>query len=82
LDELVIHPDTGSPTLGTSDIPAWKRLITHAFFQYEVVPLIEAIFTSRDEVKVVCDLDGDDAQIFVNVIHEVGFLLFLSQTTD
>jgi hypothetical protein len=53
------------------DSPAWKRLIGCAFLPHEVIALIEAVFTSKDEVKMICDLRGDDAQIFINKIHEV-----------
>ena len=33
--------------------------------------MITAIFSDRDEVEIVKDLRGDDAQSFVNVIDEV-----------
>jgi hypothetical protein len=33
--------------------------------------LIEAIFTSQDEVKAIGYLRGDNAQTFIDVVHEV-----------
>jgi hypothetical protein len=62
-----------------SDIPAWKRLISRTLLPLEVISLIEAIFTNKDEVKAICDLGGDDAQTFINTIHEVRKLTFSSR---
>ena len=36
---------------------------------------------SKDQVKTICDLHGDDAQNFINVIHEVWFSPLRSQGT-
>ena len=49
----------------------WKHLCSHTFLPHEAVYLIEGIFTNKDEVKMICDLRGDDAQIFIDVIHKV-----------
>ena len=57
-----------------SDTPAWERLIRHTLLPHEIISLIEAIFTSKEEVKMLSDLRGDDAQTFINVIHEVSFV--------
>ena len=54
-----------------SDTPAWKRLICHPLLPPEVISLINAIFMNRDEVKVVCNLRGDDAQTFIDAMHKV-----------
>ena len=51
--------------------PAWKRLITRAFLPHEVTSLIELILRSEGEVKMIGNLCGDDAQTFIEVIHEV-----------
>lgn len=67
------HPAPGPSIPVDSDTPAWKRLIGYSLFTHEVNSLIEAIFTSKDEVKLIGDLRGDDAQTFINVIHEVCF---------
>jgi len=53
------------------DGPAWKRIASRAFLSHEVVPLIEATLMSQDEVKTIGNLCGDDAQNFIDVIHEV-----------
>ena len=58
--------DAGGP-----DKPTWKRLISYAFPPQEVVSLVEEVFANKDEVKAICELQGDDAQILVNVMHEV-----------
>ena len=33
---------------------------------------------NKDEIKVICDLRGDDAQAFIDKIHKVGFVFFSS----
>ena len=53
--------------------PACERLISHTLSQDEVIPLIEAIFTSQDEVNMIDHLHGDNAQTFIDVVHEVRF---------
>ena len=50
---------------------ACKRLTSRTFLPHEVISLIEAIFTSQDEVKAIGYLRGDDAQTFIDVIHMV-----------
>ena len=72
---LMVHPDPDSSNFVNLDAPACKRLIRRAFSPQEVTSLIEAIFMSEDEVKMVRDLRGDDAQTFIDVIHEVCFVL-------
>ena len=64
-----------------SDAPAWERLISHTLLPREIIPLIETIFTSEDEVKMILDLGGHSAQAFVNAIHEVCFAFFPSRGT-
>lgn len=59
-------------------LPVWKRLISDALPPPEVISVISEMFTSVDEVKMVCNLQGDAAQVFVNAIHEVCFVSFLS----
>jgi hypothetical protein len=53
------------------DTPACRRLIRHAFAPHELPSLVEAIFSSKDESGIVRCLNGDDAQIFIDVIDEV-----------
>ena len=79
VDILSTHVAPSSFIPGYLDTPAWKRLISHALLPHEVISLIGAIFTSRDEVKVICGLHGDDAQTFINVLREVCFVCFLSR---
>jgi hypothetical protein len=58
-------------SLVDSDVSACKRLISHAYPPQEVISLIEAVFKSKDEIKMISDLRGDDAQTFIDVIHKV-----------
>jgi len=53
------------------DEPAWKRLTSRTFLPHELGSLLEATLMSDDVVKVIGNLCGDDAQTFVDVIHEV-----------
>ena len=68
---LMIHPTLDSSNFINLDASACKRLIRRAFSPQEVTSLIEAIFVSEDEAKIVRDLREDDAQTFIDVIHEV-----------
>lgn len=60
-----------SPTLVDIITPAYKRLIDYDFSPDEVIPLVEAIFASPIERGAIGDLCGDNAQIFIDVVHEV-----------
>lgn len=66
-----MYRSPGSSIPVDSIAPACKRLTSHNFFPHEVIPLIEAIFTSQNESKAIGRLRGDDAQTFIDVIHEV-----------
>ena len=67
---ILVHT-TGSSTLADFNEPAWKRLVTRAFLPHEVASLIESILRSEDEIKMIGNLYGDDAQTFIDMIHEV-----------
>ena len=56
-------------------MPACKRLISHAWLPREVISLIQTIFTSEYEVKMILGLRGDDAQTFIDAIHKVLFCI-------
>jgi len=64
-----VYSNSGSPILAGP--PAWKRLASRAFLPHEVISLIEATLMTQDEVKTIGNLCGDDAQDFVDVVHEV-----------
>ena len=68
-----LYPAPGSSILVNFNLPTWKRLCSSAFPPPEAISLAEAIFMSKDEVKVVCDLRGDDAQSFIDATHKVRF---------
>lgn len=71
-DPLVTsHTTAGVSILVDSNTPAWKRLIDHPLPQSEVISIIDSIITSKDELKMICNLRGDDAQTLINTIHEV-----------
>ena len=83
-DELspVVHPDPDSSIVVNISIPTWKRLCSYDFPSHEVISLVEAIFTNRDEVKVVCGLRGRDAQTVIDVIHKVCFAVLPPRVTS
>ena len=66
--------DTTAPA--DSDTPAWKRLTSRPLPPHDIISLIGMIFTSKPEIKKICDLRGDDAQTFVDRLHEVCLALF------
>ena len=59
--------------------PACRRLVSNAFSPHELVSLIEAIFTSKDEVKMIHDLRGETAQTLIDVVHGVHLYSFVSE---
>ena len=72
-------PSPGAhPTRNSSNLPAWKRLITHSCPPHEITSLVDEIFSNEDG-RTVCTLRGDEAQTFVNVIQEVPFSRCRSQ---
>ena len=68
---LTIHPVPDLSNLVSLGTPACTRLISRSFSPQQIISLIEAIFTSKDEVAMVRDLRGDDVQTFVDVVNEV-----------
>ena len=79
---LTVYPAASSSNLVDLNIPACKRLISRTSPPHEIISLIKAIFASKDELKMIRDLRGDDAQTFIDVMHEVRSALFLSSDTD
>ena len=55
----------------SSELPAWKQLISRTSTTDERISLITTIFVDRDQVEMVMRLSGDDAQTVVDVIDEV-----------
>jgi hypothetical protein len=56
-----------------SDIPAWKQLITQtSLVADERISLITTIFSDPDQVEMVSNLSGGDAQAFVDKIDEAS----------
>ena len=70
---LAVYTTPGSSVPFYLDAPACRRLISRTFLPDQVIDLIEAVFTKQDEVKAIGYLCGDDAQNFIDVIHEVNF---------
>ena len=56
----------------------WKRLIGRPLklVSRDCIPLITAIFSDRNEIRVVRDLHRDDAQAFINIIDKVPSTYF------
>ena len=76
-----LHPVPGSSVPVNFNVPTWKRLCSSAFPPPELISLAEAIFMSKDEVKVICNLRGDDAQSFIDAAHKVRLRIPLWVTT-
>lgn len=51
--------------------PACARLVNRIFNLTELASLIEEIFSSEEEIRMVHCLCADDAQTFVDVMHQV-----------
>ena len=58
--------------LASSDPPTWKCLISDTLLAHERISLITMIFSDKNQVKMVSNLSGDDAQIFVDKINEAS----------
>ena len=61
LDSFTVH----------SEDPAWKQLISHTLTTRERISLITTIFSDHNQVEMVGNLFGDDAQNLINAIDEV-----------
>ena len=75
---LTVYPTSDLSVLANPDTPTCKPATSHTPSPHEVISLVEEIFTSRDEVKMIDFLSGDDAQTFINVIHEASTTLLHS----
>ena len=78
LQPSTAHPTSSSSTLVDLEESACRRLISHSFSPHELPSLIEEIFTSKDEVKMIGSLGKDAAQSFIDVIHKVCPRWFVS----
>ena len=57
--------------LACSGLPKWKQLISHPPDAHRCIFLIMDIFSDKDEIRVVQNLSGADAQAFINTIDKV-----------
>ena len=55
-----------------SEPPAWKTLISSPLTANERIALITTIFSDTTQAEMVERLSGDDAQIFTDMVYEVG----------
>ena len=55
----------------SSELPAWKQLISRTSTMDEHISLITMIFVDRDQVEMIMRLSGNDTQTLVDVIDEV-----------
>ena len=60
-----------------SEAPAWKLLISSTLTMNERISLIMTIFLDHNQVEMVGNLSGDDAQTFVDMLDEASFCIFL-----
>ena len=58
-------------TADRSNTPVWKRLISNTLTMDEHVALIATVFSDDNEVKMVENLSGDDAQALIDVMDKV-----------
>ena len=71
LQPSAIYPTPDPSTIVNLEASVCRRLISRAFSPHELIPLIEEIFTRKDEVNMIGCLDRDAAQTFIDVVHEV-----------
>jgi len=62
----------------SSEEPAWKQLISHTLAIHERISLITTIFSDDNQVEMVRQLSGNDAQTFIDRIDEVRPAQFYS----
>jgi len=67
---LTVDPTPDSSTLVELCTSACKRLTGHSL-PHEALSLIEAVLTSKDEVKVLSSLPGNATQTCIDMIDEV-----------
>ena len=70
-DNVNDAPISKPPTATSLCAPACKRLIDRRFLPHEVLSLLGTFLTSKAEAEVVDFLHRQDAQTFVDVVHEV-----------
>ena len=67
----------------SSNLPVWKQLISPSLSVGERIGLIMTVFSDRDEAKVIIgSLSVEDAQAFVDTIHEASAIVFLPDAKD
>ena len=71
-----------SPIHPSIDSPGWKRLISTSLAAHERTAMIATLFMNRDEVEAMKHIGGDDAQTFVDTIHEVRFHPLIPPKSD
>ena len=54
-------------------------MISDTLTMEERVSLIVEIFSGHDQVEMVRNLSGDDAQTFIDVTDEASFYIFIPQ---
>ena len=69
--ERVARPPTSNPPIVDLEASACRRLIDRTFAPHELIPLIEEIFTSKQEIMSFAWFSRDAVQTFVDVVHEV-----------
>ena len=71
--ERVSNSPTSDPPIVDLELEAsaCRRLIGRDFSPHELIPLIEEIFTRKQEVMIFAWFGRDAAQTFIDVVHEV-----------
>jgi len=70
-----VHPIPGPSTLVEVEVSPCIRLATRACSPHELTSLIDNTLNRKNEVKMIGCLDRDAAQTFIDVVHEVRFVV-------
>ena len=69
--ERVARPPPSNPPIVDLETSACRRLIDRTFSPDELIPLIEEIFTRKQEIMIFAWFGRDAVQAFIDVVHEV-----------
>ena len=69
--EHVASSPNSDPPIIDLETSACRRLIDRTYSPHELVPLIEEIFTRKQEIMIFAWFGRDATQTFIDVVHEV-----------
>ena len=65
----------------SSNTPACERLVRRRFDQQELPSLIDAVLSSNNGGETIRSLSTGDAQMLIDVVDEVHFMVTLHHTS-